>query len=499
MTQAPVAVGLDLGTSGLKAVALDSAGAVLAAARRSYPTDRPERAAAEQDPQDWWRAVDEALRELDCTVPAASWGCIGLSAMLPTLVAAAADGTPLAPAITWQDGRAEADGEALRTDSGPYHLYVRTGQWVDGRYLLPMMARLVRAEPRARAATHVLGAKDHLFARLTGELLTDPSTAAGYGCFDLRAGTWFGQTQWSLPQVAPATTARPLLAELAERWGAPAGIPVVLGAADSVLGAHALGVREPGEVAYLAGSSTVILGRLGRLRTDAHHRYLVTPTADAGLAAEMDLLATGSAQAWWAEALGLPGPQQLGELAAQARLGAGPVFLPYVAPGEQGALWDPDLTGGLVGLTLRHTRADLARALLTGIVLESARCVAVLAEVARAEGAAPGEIRVGGSAAGVGFAQDLADATGRTVRLDPDGAADSAVGAAMLAAEATGLGDPRPTGSGLTVAPRTGAAEVWRELSGAYEQARRSGAGRVAAVGVAPARAAGDDGRGEGV
>lgn len=468
----PVTVGLDLGTSGLKAVALDLDGTVRARTQRAYPTHRPEPAAAEQDPEDWWRSIDDAVRELAATVPATTWRSIGLSAMLPTLVAGTADGSPVGLAITWQDGRAEAEGEALRTAAGPDRLYASTGQWVDGRYLLAMMARLVRVDPRAQAATHVLGAKDHLFARLTGELLTDPSTAAGFGCYDLATGAWSGEPGWTLPEVAPATTTRPLLPRLARRWGVPAGTPVVLGAADSVLGAHALGVRDPGEVAYLAGTSTVVLGPLRTLRTDPRHRYLVTPTAGAGFAAEMDLLAAGSAQAWWAAMLGLPGPAELAALAATVAAGAGPVFLPYVAPGEQGALWDPDLTGALVGLTVRDTRADLARALQTGLVIESARCVRLLGELASVDGGAPGEIRVGGAAVADGFAQDLADATGRVVRLSTDEPAQSAIGAAMLAAQAAGLVAVDAAAGTLVLEPRTANADAWEERFTVHERAR---------------------------
>lgn len=481
-------IGLDLGTSSLKVVAVDDTGRVRGRAQRPYPTHRPEPGAAEQSPHDWWRAVVDGLGELSTQVPARQWRAIGLSAMLPTLVAADDAGTSLGAAITWQDGRAEAEGAALRAESGGGEsLYERTGQWVDGRYLLPMMARQQTVDAAARGATRILGAKDYLFGLLTGQVLTDPSTAAGYGCYDLHRGAWSSTVPWQLPEVVPSTTTMALAREHADRWGLRRALPVVVGAADSVLGAYALGVHDPGQVAYLAGSSTVILGVVDGLRLDAERRYLLTPVVTAGAAvegsgaagtaasrygAEMDLLATGSAAQWWGRMLGLSGPDAWAELADTAVPGAGPVFLPYLAPGEQGALWDPELAGAVVGLTLHHTRADLARSLRTGIVLESARCVAVLDQVAA--DATPREIRLGGGA-GSGLAQDLADATGRPVHVDRTADTLSAVGAAWLAAQASGVAEgplPSPEADTPEAMPRTQRADQWRELFDRHEQAR---------------------------
>jgi xylulokinase len=199
-------------------------------------------------------------------------------------------------------------------------------------------------------------AKDYLFAWLTGELATDPSTASGYGCYELEAGRWDATVLAmaglavadlapegggpGLPTVRPSATCRPLRPDAAARLGC-APVPVVLGAADSVLGALGLGVRAPGEVAYLAGTSTVILGVTDRLVLDPAHRFLVTPLAEPGWwGVEMDLLATGSAITWLASLLG-DGLTAAGlvELAAGIDPSRAPVLLPYLSPGEQGALW----------------------------------------------------------------------------------------------------------------------------------------------------------------
>jgi sugar (pentulose or hexulose) kinase len=243
-----------------------------------------------------------------------------------------------------------------------------------------------------------------------------------------------------------------------------------------VLGALGLGARAPGQVAYVAGTSTVILGVAGQPRLDPRHRFLVTPLAEPDRwGQEMDLLATGSALRWLA---GLLGTDEEGNaldeagvigLAAQVDPGDAPVVLPYLSPGEQGALWDPALSGTVTGLTLAHDRRHLARGLVNGIVLESRRCLDVLAAAGQPGFGQHGVgqhgtcqhgadlLVAGGSAEAAAFRADLADATGRRVILPSGHSADSAarsadfsaLGAALVAARAAGSplpGGPEATG-----------------------------------------------------
>jgi xylulokinase len=480
MATSDVYIGLDLGTSGLKAVALSASGAILARSGAAYQTHQPAPGGYEQDACDWRAAVERAVARLGQAIPPRRWRALGLSGMIPTLVTLGPDGQPNGPAVTWQDSRADAAGEEFRERCGGAALYQLTGQWVDGRYLLPMFARIARADPaRAAATVAIASAKDYLFAWLTGELATDPSTASGYGCFDLARNDWDAEVRSMagqdprLPVVLPSTASRPLRAETAAVLGCPR-IPVVLGAADSVLGALGLGVREHGQVAYIAGTSSVILGVSDRLVFDPDHRFLVTPLAAGdrwGL--EMDLLATGSAIAWLASLLG-------NDLTAAAvvALAAGtdpahaPVLLPYLSPGEQGALWDPALTGAIIGLDLSHGREHLARALVSGIVLESRRCLAVLEETCGFSGAV--EV-AGGSAADPAFRADLADASRRLVSMPRDDDTDhSARGAALIAALATDGGWPDGAfpAAGVAAEPDDSRAKMWDQLWAAHESAR---------------------------
>ncbi len=481
---ADVWIGLDLGTSGLKAVALSASGAILAQAGLAYPTHRPAAGAAEQDTADWERAVERVAVQLGRQVPARRWRAIGLSGMIPTLVTLDPDLHPNGPAITWQDGRADQVGDEFRERCGAAELYRLTGQWVDGRYLLPMFGQIARDDPaRAAATVTIASAKDYLYAWLTGELATDPSTASGYGCYELETGRWNEAARaladrpgggLRLPAVAPSVTRRPLRAAAVARQGCGA-IPVVLGAADSVLGALGLGIREPGQVAYIAGTSTAILGVTDRLVLDPAHRFLVTPLAEPGRwGVEMDLLATGSAITWLAGLLG-DGLTAAGlvELAARTHPARAPVLLPYLNPGEQGALWDPLLRGSLIGLDLSHGREHLARALVNGIVLESRRCLATFDEIG---GFGRAVTVAGGSAADPSFRSDLADATGRTVTMPRHDDADcSARGAALIAALAVGgcWPDGAFPAAGVAAEPDGARAAIWDELWAAHESARR--------------------------
>jgi xylulokinase len=453
-----------------------ASGEVLARARAGYPTSRPAPGAAEQEPADWLAAVVTVTAQLAREVDASRWRGIGLSAMLPTLVLADASGVPLGPAITWEDGRAEEFGTLLRDGFGADDLYRRTGQWVDGRYLVPMVQRLLAVDPvLTAAARHLLGAKDYLFHALTGEYLTDPSTATGAGCYDLRSGTWIGAIadgMPTLPDIAPSQAWRPLRPELAAATGLAAGTPVCVGGADSVLGALGLGIAEAGQVAYIAGTSNVILALSETAVADPDHRYLVTPMPVlGGWGLEMDLLATGSAHGWLARLVACGDQEALAGLAAAVDPEDAPVFLPYLLPGEQGARWDPDLAGAVVGLHLGHGAGHLARGLQTGIVAESRHCLALLAE---ASGISGEVFLAGGGATASSLATDLADATGRLLCAPHPARADSsAIGAAMVAA--TGVDAavlPVPASPARAVVrPDPARAARWERLARRHEAA----------------------------
>jgi sugar (pentulose or hexulose) kinase len=202
----------------------------------------------------------------------------------------------------------------------------------------------------------------------------------------------------------------------------------------------ALGVSAPGDIAYITGTSSVIVGVSEELLVDSRHRYLVTPLARSthwGL--EMDLLSTGSAVRWMSRLLklGAHGEARLMELAASAPPESDEVrVLPFLGGGEQGALWDPGLRGAVLDLGLSHGPAELARGLVNGIVFESRRCLDVLEQ----NGLPRSPIHIAGAGASAAFfRRRLADVSGRSVLFARDQERPfSALGAARVAADALG-------------------------------------------------------------
>jgi xylulokinase len=375
------------------------------------------------------------VRALGERVAAARTCALALAGQVPCLVAVA-DGEPLAPAVTWMDRRADALVDRRLNPEGRRLLYRRTGMVVDGRYVGPMHALHRAAWPRRPDA--ILSAKDYLYLALTGLARTDPSTAAGFGAFDLSTGDWASDllALWDLgvdqvPPVCPVSHAPAGLAPgMARRLGLKAGIPVHVGAADSVAAVAGAGGLEEARVTVVAGSSTAIVRASRCRRLDGDARYLVTPHAAPGwYGQETDLLSTGAGMDWLARLCARDVPA-LVAAAAEVAAGAGGLrFAPYLAGGEQGVLWRGDLSGAMVGLTLGHGAEECMRALLEGIAFEARRCLEVL-EGAAADGEQP-TLLIAGGAGPPTLERILASVLGRPVKRVAIHSA-AAYGAAIL-------------------------------------------------------------------
>jgi xylulokinase len=440
-------LGIDLGTSAVKVVAVGFDGGLIGEGAASFSTLSILPHQAEQAPADWLQALSSAMQALRRSVGHAGrfdWSrriaAIGLTGQLPTLVCLSDHG-PVAPAITWQDGRADA-WAAARVSACRAHLYERTGMPIDGRYLAPMLQFHFAARGEVRS---ILSAKDYLLSVLTGLRATEPSTAAGYGVYDLQEQCFskdlcefWNLSRTLLPQLLPANSlAGPLGEAGAALLGLPAGIPVSTGAADSVCAAYAMAGLDEGVVSVGFGSSAVIIGATAGRRLDRSARYLVTPhVVDGWYGREMDLLASGTGYRWLSELFGWQ-DGGIDEHAAESIPGArGLCFPPYLGGGEQGALWNPRLHGAIVGLTLRHSRSDIARAYLEGVFYEIRRCIEVLAETTPVE-----SLRVSGNLVhSQSSTQMLADIVQRPVGTVA-GKSPAAIGAALLARRIVGVAD----------------------------------------------------------
>jgi xylulokinase len=389
----PLVLGIDLGTSSIKIVAVGPTGALLGESTSAFETMSALPLQAEQNPEEWLTAASKAMRLMDGILLSAGrreWkaqvAAIGLTGQLPTLVCLS-ETDIIGRAVTWKDGRADEWAAARLGEGRRKDMHARTGMPIDGRYLAPMVR--FHFSDRLDVIRSILSAKDYLLFVLTGLKTTEPSTAAGYGIYDLKTGrfdaalaAFWGLPASVLPNVLPANTlAGGLTRAGAKLLGLRAGIPVSTGAADSVCASYAMAGLDERAAAISFGSSAVIVGASRQLTLDPHARYLTTPHAVAGwYGREMDLLASGTGYQWLSELFGW-NDGELDRSAAESKPGAnGLTFTPYLAGGEQGALWNPRLFSAMLGLTLTHSRSDIARAFLEGVFFEVRRCIEVLAQ-----------------------------------------------------------------------------------------------------------------------
>nr|WP_281381526.1 xylulokinase [Conexibacter arvalis] len=411
-------VGLDVGTSSVKGLAIDPDGTVLARAERAYPVATPRPGWAEQDPELWWAAAEAVLAE----VGAADADGIGLSGQMHGLVALDRAGRPLRPAILWNDARTGAECDEIERRIGRERLVALTGNRALAGFTAPKLLWMRRHEPElwARIAAIALP-KDYVRLRLCGELASDVADLSGTLLLDVAARDWSGELldaleverAW-LPRVlespdvsgmayadaaggggaaagaagaggrgAPGAAAgvagaagggAPGAAEGAARGaggrrGRAGGVPVAAGAGDQAAGALGVGAIGPGDpLSVVLGTSGVVFGGEAAYRYDGAGRvHAFCHAAPATWHTMGVVLSAGGALAWLKRAFGeVPIDRLLAE-AAEVPPGAdGVLFAPYLA-GERTPHADPDVRGAFLGLSLHHTRGALVRAVLEGV------------------------------------------------------------------------------------------------------------------------------------
>ncbi len=444
---AGVALGADLGTSGLKLVALDEDGTTVAEAERGYRIERPHPGWAETDVGTWRAALDEALAEIAPARNGSRILALGLSGQMHGAVLVDAAGNALRPALLWPDGRAAAELDRWRALSAADRAAL-ANPLVAGM-TGPMVAWLARHEPDvlARAAAVVLP-KDALRAALVPGAapgVTDRSDASATLLWDVAGDTWSpaavraaGIPGALLPDVRPAT----------EVVGTTTGdLPVVVGAADTPLALLAAGTG--GALQVNLGTGAQVLG------PGASPRPVVDPVthcyADArdGWYAMAALRNGGSAWSWVRAVLGMSWSEFFGAAASAPPGAGGAVFAPFLE-GERGGVAGPEDRGGWSGLHPGTTRADLARAAVEGVARAVAGACGLLGPLDDAA-----VVLTGGGARDAVVQQVLADALDRPVRHVRLRSA-SAVGAAMLAAQGMGLSVEPRRGLGPLIEPSSG-------------------------------------------
>src|ERR671911_2812719 len=372
-------IGLDIGTSGVKALAVgEDDGAILARREVGYPLSTPHPGWAEQDPADWWRATGEALAALGVDEVAG----IGLSGQMHGLVALDAAGDVLRPAILWNDQRTAAECAEIEERLELERLIALTGNRALTGFTAPKLLWLRRHEPGVYARIHrVVLPKDYVRLRLTGEWAIDAADASGTLLFDV------AQRRWS-DEVLDAL-------EIPAHWLPPVSESTeVAGAGDQQAAALGVGVIAPGTISVVLGTSGVVLAALPEFAHDATARVHAFCHAAPGLWEAMGVMLNAAGALQWFRGALAPGAS-FDELTAEASRWAagaeGVLFLPYLQ-GERTPHADADATASFTGLALRHDRGALARAVLEGVAyglrdsLELLRELGVEPEVGRASG-----------------------------------------------------------------------------------------------------------------
>lgn len=456
-----VALGADLGTSGLKLVALDDGGRAVAEAEAGYEVVRPAPGHAETAVGTWRTALDDALTSVQPALRGRRVRAIGIAGQMHGAVLVDAAGIALRPAVVWSDRRAGAELDRWRA-LPPAERAALTNPLVPGM-TGPILAWLARHEPALlERAAAVLLPKDALRATLVPGAVTDRSDASATLLWDVVDEGWSaaavaaaGVDPSLLPRVRPAT-------EVVGAAALPGGeVPVVVGGADTPLAVLAAGTTDGVQINLGTGIQLLRPGWLPRpVGAPVVHGY-----ADAvdGWYAMAALQNGGSAWAWVCGVLGLTWAG-LFDAAAQAPPGAGGVvFRPFLS-GERGGVAGPDDRGGWAGLHPATTRADLARAAVEGVALAVAAAVELL------DVPAGPVVLTGGGGRSAVVQQLLADVLGRPVRHLRLRSA-SAVGAAVLAGRGTGLDVVPERDAGPLVEPRdvpelARAADRWRGTAG---------------------------------
>ena len=366
-------VGLDVGTTGVKAVAISPDGRMLASASAEYALSTPRPGWAEQDPEDWWRAAQACLARMPD-------GPVGLSGQMHGLVVLDAEDRVLRPAILWNDQRTAAECEEIESRVGLERLIELTGNRALTGFTAPKLLWLRNHEPETYARIrHVLLPKDYVRLRLTGEHAIDAADASGTLLFDVAGRRWSNEVcealdvplDW-LPPVHESTE--------------------IAGAGDQAAAALGVGIASPGPVSVVLGTSGVVFAVLPSYAPDPLARVHVFCHAVPGTWHAMGvMLSAAGSLAWLRHAVGATFSVLDGEAASWAPGTEGLLFAPYLA-GERTPHADPNARGAFTGLSLRHDRGALARATLEGVAyglrdsLELLRDLGVRPEVGRASG-----------------------------------------------------------------------------------------------------------------
>lgn len=451
-------LGVDLGTSGTKTVLFDKQGQAIASASREYPLDQPRNGWAEQDPECWWQAARETIRQVigESGVAPAQIRGLGISGQMHGLVLLDENGQVLRKAILWCDGRTQQECDEITRIVGRERLIRITANPALTGFTAGKVLWVRRHEPEIwKQVRHILLPKDYVRFRLTGEYGSEMSDASGTNLLDVPRRCWSGAMLDALdldatllpPLMESSDAAGTVTSRAAEETGLQPGTVVAAGAGDNAAAAVGTGVVTAGKAFATIGTSGVVFAHADQVQIDPKGRVHTFCAAVPGAYTVMSCtLAAGLSLKWFrdqfcqaecqtAAQMGEDPYTLMSQEAAQSPIGANRlVYLPYLM-GERSPLLDADARGAFIGLSGIHARRDLLRAVMEGVTYSMRQNL----EVLRGMGIAPAEMRAcGGGARSPFWRQMMADVFALPVRTVKN-TEGPALGAAILGGVAAGM------------------------------------------------------------
>ena len=387
---ADLVVGIDVGTGGCKALLIDATGSVLGAVTTDYPLSTPRPLWSEQSPQDWWTGACASVRSLlDASdIEPGRIAAVGLTGQMHGLVLLDSDGHVLRPAILWNDQRCAAECDEVHQRVGLERTIALTGKPALAGFTAPKILWVRNHEPEVfAAATQLLLPKDYVRWRLTGTFASDVADASGTSLFDITRRDWSDELiealeiprAW-LPPVSEAHASTSKVSRAgAEATGLLEGTPVVAGAGDQAAEALGCGMVDDHACSVTIGTSGVVFAATARPHIDPAAKLHGYCHAFPGVWHVMGvMLSAGGSLRWYRDTLcadeivqakhsGVDPYDVMLDAASRVDAGCeGLIFLPYLT-GERTPHADPHARGAFIGLTLRHGKPHMTRAVLEGV------------------------------------------------------------------------------------------------------------------------------------
>jgi xylulokinase len=454
-------LGIDVSTTTAKALLMDQKGTILAVGSTPQSLSTPYPLWSEQNPQDWWQGVAQSIHQIleETKIQSSDIAAIGLTGQMHGLVILDQAGKVLRPAILWNDQRTGAECDQIRERLGRDRLIQITGNDALTGFTAPKILWVQNHEPDLYTKIkHILLPKDFIRYCLTGDFAMDKADGSGTILFDLKQRNWSPEVlsalsipaDWMPPTYEGSEVTGKISPEAARITGLAAGTPVVAGGGDQAAQAVGVGVVDPGVIALTVGTSGVVFATTpsaliepqGRLHAFCH------AVPDKWHLMGVMLSAAGSLQ-WYRDTLaaGISFDTLLQEAELVPPGSEGLIFLPYLT-GERTPYPDPLARGAFIGLTVRHTRGHLTRAVLEGVAFGLKDSFGLI------QSAGLGQINQvrasGGAMKGALWRQILADILG-TDLVETNTTEGGAFGAALLAGVGVGIWKDVPTACVKTV------------------------------------------------